>query len=161
AAEHELDSDFYQALAAKDFTQAPGAGRLQLLSTEGLAPGSLLAFSRAEDGPVEVVAVESVDHETWSATLASPLTGTYDLQRSFLRGNIVDIAQGDTGPITLGSGDGSTCNLKLPVYNRAPLLHVDRGDGGDPEPAITVLVSSSAGRRGKESVAWSRVADFN
>jgi predicted phage baseplate assembly protein len=40
----------------------------------------------------------------------------------------------------------------LPVYNRAPLLHVIRDGGGDPEPAITVLV---------DGVAWSRVADFD
>ncbi|WP_044986143.1 baseplate J/gp47 family protein [Sorangium cellulosum] len=147
-----LDSDFYTDLAGHDLTRAPGARRLQLLETEGLGPGSLLAASRGEESRFEMARIDAVDHDTWSATLAEPLAGTYALEASFLRGNLVDVVQGNAERAVLGSGDGGTRGLRLPVYNRAPLLHVVTEGSTDPEPAITVLVDGQA---------WSRVADLD
>jgi hypothetical protein len=146
-----LDRAFYDDLAQHDLTRAPGARRLALLETEGLGPGSLLALSPGEEGPLEVVEVAEVDPDTWSATLTKPLSSTYALGRAFVRGNIVKADQGDTERVTLGGSDGSTRNLRLPLYNRAPLLHLVTEDSTDPEPAITVSVSGAP---------WSRVADL-
>ncbi|WP_437729241.1 baseplate J/gp47 family protein [Sorangium sp. So ce861] len=147
-----LDSDFYTDLAGHDLTRAPGARRLQLLETEGLGPGSLLAASRGEESQFEMARIDAVDHDTWSATLAEPLAGTYALETAFLRGNLVDVVQGNAERAVLGSGDGGTRGLRLPVYNRAPLLHVVTEGSTDPEPSITVLVDGQA---------WSRVADLD
>lgn len=143
-----LDADFYAELARQDLTRLPGATRLQLLETDGLARGSLLALSQAEAGPCELVRIDSVDPDTWSATLAEPLASTYALGASFLRGNLAPILQGDTERVVLGSGDGSTAGLRLAVYSRAPLLHALLPGRTDPEPQLEVLV---------DGAPWTRV----
>jgi predicted phage baseplate assembly protein len=64
----------------------------------------------------------------------------------------VEVVQGETERVTLGSGDGSTPHIRLAVYNRAPLLHIDEADGSDPEPSIEVLI---------DGAPWSRVGDLD
>src|SRR5262249_285855 len=49
-----LDRAYYADLASQDLTRAPGASRLQLLETEGLAEGALLAFQQSQASAVEV-----------------------------------------------------------------------------------------------------------
>jgi Baseplate J-like protein len=147
-----VDAAFYAELATQDLSRVPGATRLQLLETDSLAPGSLLALSQGAAGPTELLRLGAVDPETWSATLAGPLERTYAFGQAFLRGNIAPVVQGDTERVVLGSGDGTSLDLRLAVLSRAPLLFVLREGRTDPEPAIDVLV---------DGVPWRRVTDLD
>lgn len=147
-----LDSEFYASLESSDPTRLEGATRIGLLETNGIRPGSLLALSHGEGTENEIVQIESVDRDTWSATFASGLKDTYALATSTLQGNIVEVVQGSTESFTLGSGDGSTRSLRLPLYNRAPLLYAYEHGKTAPEPRIAVTV---------DGVAWRRVDDFS
>jgi hypothetical protein len=147
-----LDEHFYKDILDNDPTAGDGAGIVLLAETEGLAEGSLLGFnaSGAPDGEVEVVEVASVDHATYSATLTSGLTRTYDLDRSYLFGNLVEVVQGSSERQVLGSGDGSTRNLRLAVGNREPILHskIHARAPGELAPGVVVLV---------DDIPWERV----
>ncbi|HEX3762047.1 MAG TPA: baseplate J/gp47 family protein, partial [Kofleriaceae bacterium] len=146
-----LDPPFYAGLSdGNDLTLAAGATSLQLLSTTGLRTGSQLAMFHDDASPPDLVRIAVVDPPTWSATLVDPLPQVYDLARSFIRGNLIQVVQGVVETTTLGSSDGTTPSLRLPLQNRQPLLHVVDPDGA-PEPDITVLVG---GQR------WTRVLDF-
>jgi len=146
-----LDPAFYDALSdAHDLTSARGATALQLLSTTGLRTGSQLAIFRDDASPPDLVRIASVDPPTWSAALVDPLPQVYDLARSTIRGNLVEVIQGVVETTTLGSSDGTTPSLRLPLQNRQPLLHRVDPDGA-PTPDITVWVG---GQR------WNRVLDF-
>jgi hypothetical protein len=147
-----LDADFYGDMIKSDPTRAPGSTKMGLLETDGIAPGSLLALSSDEASAAEVAQVVEVDPDTWSVVFSEGLTGTYPLETSFLRGNIVRVDQGNSEPFIVGSSDGSTRNLRLPVNNRATLLYAVTEESTDPQPGIKVLVSG---------VAWARVADFD
>lgn len=151
-----LDAAMYQALVAQDPTRVLGSTVLQALETEGIGPGSLLAFSQAgpETSPPEIVRVDAVDPDTWVVTLdeETPLGRTYALGSSFLRGNLGDVVQGDVVRSFIGSGDGSTRDLRLPLQNRERLLHRAVEGSTDPEPDVDVLV---------DGAAWTRVADLS
>jgi hypothetical protein len=154
-----LDAAFYADLEAQDLTRRPGALQLQLLDTDSLATGSLLALAQGTTGPLEqrkaglteIVTLASVDPETWSARLTQPLVRRYAIDQAFLCGNVVEVVQGDTERVVLGSGDGASLGMQLAVSTRKPLLHVQRDGATDPEPAIDVLV---------DDVPWTRVLDL-
>ena len=143
-----LDGDFYANMAKSDPTRATGALDVSLLETDGLRPGSLLAFSQNDASSVEIAEVAEVVRDTWSVTLQSPLSRVYPLATSYLRGNVVEAIQGKTDTYTLGSGDGSTPSLRFAVGNTAPILYAYLYGKSGPEPRITVLVSD---------MAWNRV----
>lgn len=153
-----LDAAFYAELASQDLTRTTGATRVQLLETDSLGRGSLLALSQGgvgkladrSAGETEILELDAVDPDTWSATLSLPLERTYAIDQAFLRGNIVEIVQGKTERVVLGSGDGASLDMRLAVSTRAPMLHVLRGQT-DPVPAIRVLV---------DDAPWSRVTDL-
>lgn len=147
----KLDQIFQRddQLALRDPTVAPGATSLQLLSTTGLRLGSLLAMFPNADSAPDIVRLASVDPPTWTAKLETPLPRAYDLERSFIRGNVTRIVQGAVERVVLGSSDGSTKSLRLPLETRA-LLYVDK-PGSEPEPDIAVFVSQHR---------WERVLDF-
>lgn len=148
-----LNDELYQKLAEQDPTRGPGTTMLQVLETEGIVPGSLLAFSRdgRETPSPELVSVSTVDPDTWIVSLAKPLEHTYSLSQSSLCGNLAEVVEGDVKRSFLGSGDGSTRNLRLPLYNRERLLYTTAGEGTDPEPDVRVLV---------DGLAWERVIDL-
>jgi hypothetical protein len=147
-----LDRGFYQSLSDQDLTVVKGARSLQLLSTTGLRTGSRLAMFHDDASPPDLVRIASVDPPTWSATLVDPLPRVYDLARSFIRGNLVEIIQGVVETSTLGSSDGTTPSLRLPLPlpTQQRLLHVVDPDGA-PRPDITVRVAAQR---------WDRVLDF-
>ena len=146
-----LDPQFYDALSdANDLTFARGATALQLLSTTGLRTGSQLAIFRDDASPADLVRIATVDPPTWSAALVDPLPQVYDLARSVIRGNLVEVVQGVVETTTLGSSDGTTPSQRLALQNRRPVLHLVDPDGA-PRPDITVRVG---GQR------WDRVLDF-
>lgn len=155
-----LDATFYADLEAQDLTRRPGAQQLQLLETDSLATGSLLGLAQGTAGPLarrragqtEILTLQRVDPETWSATLSQPLERAYAIGQAFLCGNVVEVVQGDTERVVLGSGDGASLDMRLAVSTRKPLLHVKRAGAADPEPAIDVLV---------DDVTWSRVPDLD
>lgn len=139
-----LDEGFYQEALDHDPTLHTGSRRVLLADTEGLSEGSLLGFKSSEDeeGEAEIGRVESVSHATFSAWLEEGLTRTYDLDRSFLFGNTVEAVQGDSDRQVIGSGDGVTPNLRLPLPRRRPLLYSTLGSrvSGALTPGVTVLV---------------------
>ncbi|WAS94836.1 hypothetical protein [Nannocystis punicea] len=147
-----LDAHFYQKSMKGDPTVSPGAETVLLSETEGLDEDSSLAFSqRGEPGePVEVVGVKTVDHATYSATLESPLQRTYRLDRSYLFGNLVEAVQGDSERLVIGSGDGATRGLRLPLNNRQTILF-SSDDEGVLTPGVVLLV---------DDVQWERVGEF-
>lgn len=145
-----LDGKFYDAMTRPDLTTAPGATSLQLLATAGLRAGSLLALFADKDSEPEIVRLASIDPPTWSAVVGAPLPRAYDLERSFIRGNVARITQGAVERTTIGGSDGATASLRLPLQNASPLLYVDR-PGTPPEPDVTVLVAGQP---------WTRVLDF-
>jgi len=145
-----LDDKFYTTLSASDLTAGPGATSIQLLSTAGLRAGSLLAvFPDAASQP-DIAHLASIDPPTWSAVVDPPLPRAYDLARSFMRGNLAPITQGTVDRTTIGSSDGTTASLRLPLQNRSPLLYVIK-PGKEPEPDVTVLVADQP---------WTPVLDF-
>lgn len=147
-----LDENFYATVLASDPTLSVGATTVLLGETEGLAERSLLAFSRSEkeSGDIEIAEVSSVDHSTFSVTLAKGLERVYSLDRSYLFGNVVHAVQGSSERLILGSGDGATSNLRLGLGNREPILHSTMQDGavGELTPGVTVLV---------DDIPWDRV----
>jgi hypothetical protein len=146
-----LDQAFYTSLSGpSDLTLTAGARALQLLSTTGLRTGSLLAMFHDDASPPDLVRIAAIDPPTWSATLVDPLPQAYDLARSFIRGNLVQVIQGVVESSTIGSSDGTTRSLRLPLANRDPLLHLVDAAGA-PQPDITVTVSG---------LRWDRVLDF-
>lgn len=155
-----LDQRFYDALAGSDLTAKPGATSLQLLSTTGLRQGSRLALFPDPDQPPEIARIASIDPPTWSATLEQPLARVYDLARSSIRGNVASIVQGTVEQITIGSSDGSTASLRLPLPP-SPLLYLAGKPGTDPVPDVTVFVRTAADDAGGSSLQpWDRVLDF-
>lgn len=149
-----LDRGFYDDLLAVDMTQVPGASHVPLDETEGLRDGAWLAWYRDSQRPgaePELTRAVAVDHDTYSARLAPPLRRTYDLARSYLVGNLVEVDQGKRDTYAIGSGDSSVRGLRLGLFNRAPLIH-RLGGGPDPEPWLDILV---------DDVPWTRVADFD
>jgi hypothetical protein len=144
-----LDRPFYQAMGDADLTAVPGAAALPLLSTSGLRAGSALAMFADPTSPPDIVRVTSIDPPTWSAVIDPPLPRVYDLERSFIRGNVAPIVQGAVERITIGGSDGGTPSLRLPLQNREPLLYVVAA--GEAQPDVTVLVSDQP---------WQRVLDF-
>jgi predicted phage baseplate assembly protein len=165
-----LDETFYANQARSDLTTKPSAEpdptakpsarSVQLLSTAGLRKGSLLALFPDQDSDPEVVGIASIDPSTWSATLERPLSGVYDLARSFISGNVAKIVQGTVERSTIGSSDGSTASLRLPLH-ASPLLYVLRDSEPDPVPDVTVFVRTAADDTGGSPVQkWDRVDDF-
>src|SRR5262249_17975226 len=114
-----------------DAQGAHASPKVQLLETEGLERGSVLAFALGDSSGAkdEKVELAEIDPDTWTATLKGSLQSTYTLERSFICGNLVDIDQGATEKVTLGSSNGAALGLRLRVYNRAPLLSSDPGEG--------------------------------
>ncbi len=145
-----LDKRFYTTLSTNDLTDRPGATSIQLLSTDELRAGSLLAVSLDDASPPDIVHLASIDPPTWSAVVDPPLPRAYDLARSFIRGNLAPIIQGTVDRTTIGSSDGTTPSLRLPLQNRSPLLYVIK-PGKEPEPDVTVLVAGQP---------WTPVLDF-
>ncbi|MEO7731846.1 MAG: baseplate J/gp47 family protein [Kofleriaceae bacterium] len=145
-----LDRAFYDNASNRELTVIPGAVSIQLLATTGLRAGSLLALYPDDASLPDIVHLASIDPPTWSAVVTSPLPRAYDLERSFLRGNIAPIVQGAVDRVTLGSSDGTTPSQRLPLQNREPLLYVDK-PGKEPAPDVTVFVSGQP---------WERVLDF-
>jgi len=138
-----LDADFYEEALSHDLTQSEGSRRILLADTEGLAEGSLLGFNRStsEGEEAEVATVESVSHATFSTWLEEGLTRTYDLERSSLFGNTVEAVQGDSDRQVLGSGDGVTPSLRLPLPRRRPILYSTIGGArGELTAGVAVLV---------------------
>ena len=149
-----LDHDFYGVHASRELTVLPGAVSIQLLATTGLRAGSLLALYPDEASLPDIVHLASIDPPTWSAVVSAPLPRVYDLERSFIRGNIAPIVQGAVERVTLGSSDGATPSLRLPLQNRAPLLYVDPPDA-EPAPDVDVFV---AGLRSKRVLDFTRAS---
>lgn len=147
-----LDDVFYRESMRVDSTVSPGADTVLLAETEGLDEDSSLAFGQGGDPgePVEVVGVKAVDHATYSATLERPLGRTYRLDRSYLFGNLVEAVQGDSERLVIGSGDGSTRGLRLPLSNRQTILF-SSDEHGVLTPGVVLLV---------DDVPWERVEQF-
>lgn len=150
-----LDENFYKTVLASDPSLSAGAGTILLAESEGLAERSLLAFSRSdeESADIEIGEVLAVDHSTYSATLTRGLERVYDLERSYLFGNVVHAVQGNSDRLVLGSGDGATPTLRLGLGNREPILYSTMQEGavGELTPCVIVLV---------DDIAWSRVASL-
>lgn len=149
-----LDRGFYDEALANDPTQRPGAGLVLLGETEGLVEGSLLGFvTGGATASTEVAEVVDVGHATYSATLRRGLERTYDLERSHLVGNLVEIVQGSSERHVLGSGDGATRELRLPLGNREPILYssLHATTPGELAPGVVVLV---------DNIPWQRIAGF-
>lgn len=147
-----LDAEFYKDIVAPvELSQSPGATKLQLLETDGLWPSSLLGLAPDEGSELEIATISEIDPDTFSATLEAPLHRAYPTATAYVRGNIVDVTQGATDRLTLGSGDGCTRGLRLPVGNVSTLLHVQKSADSAPEPGLTVLVNGQP---------WARVDDF-
>lgn len=147
-----LDNQFYGAMSGVDPSRTAGATHIGLRETDGIRPGSLLAFSRGDASTSEIVTVDTVDRDTWSATLTAGLTQVYPLETSFLRGNLVEVVQGSTETFILGSGDGSTRNLRLSLHNRSPILYAYERGNSTATPRVTVMVGGAV---------WSRVDEFS
>jgi hypothetical protein len=145
-----LDDKFYTEASRRELTAAAGATQVQLLATAGLRAGSQLAVFRDDTSPPDIVHIASIDPPTWSAVVDPPLPRAYDLERSFIRGNLAPIIQGAVDRSTIGSSDGATPSLRLPLQNRLPLLYIDP-PGEEPAPDVTVLVADQP---------WTRVLDF-
>lgn len=146
-----LDEAFYKAMDDSDLSRAASATSLQLLETEGIAPGSILALTPDDASPAEIATIKAVDIASYSATLEAPLARSYPLATSSLRGNIAAIVQGSSESIVLGAGDGRTKGLRFQVRTKDPILFVASDDSAEPAPAITVLV---------DGIPWTRVLEL-
>jgi hypothetical protein len=136
-----LDGAFYEAVANPE--QVPGpesSAQIALLETRGLRAGSLLAFERDDDGDFELATVKEVQHETYSATLTAPLGRAYSLGKSTLRGNLVHVEEGESERQYIGSGDGKTASLRIPLHVRKPVVYSQDESSGDPVPGVQILV---------------------
>lgn len=135
------DRGFYEEVA--DPERVPGSessARIALLETRGLRPGSLLAFDREDDHEPEIATVAEVQHETYSARLEEPLEHAYPIEKSSLRGNLVHVLEGEREKMHIGSGDGKTANLRIPLSLRKPVVYSLDESSTDPLPGVAILV---------------------
>jgi hypothetical protein len=147
-----LDGAFYDAVANPERAPGPASSaQIALLETRGLRAGSLLAFDRDEDGDFELATVEEVQHDTYSATLASPLERAYPITKSALRGNLVYVEEGESEKLYIGSGDGKTANMRIPLSVRKPVMYSLDEASGEPWPGVDILV---------DGVTWERRDDL-
>jgi Baseplate J-like protein len=147
-----LDGAFYDAVANPERAPSPASSaQIALLETRGLRAGSLLAFDRDDGGDFELATVEEVQHDTYSATLVSPLERAYPITKSALRGNLVYVEEGEREKLHIGSGDGRTANMRIPLSLRKPVMYSLDGSSSDPVPGVEILV---------DGVAWERRDDL-
>ncbi|MCG8420089.1 MAG: baseplate J/gp47 family protein [Proteobacteria bacterium] len=147
-----LNSDFYDAVANPERSpSADSSALIALLETRGLRAGSLLAFHRNGETNFELAEVKDVEHDTYSATLEAPLKTAYPVADTSLRGNLVYVEEGQSERQFIGSGDGKTVNMRLPLRLRRPVVYSQDPASSDPTPGVTILV---------DGVAWQRLDDL-